>query len=215
MHYPPICQTLECGSLADCPRAPAGRRGFSLVELLSVMAIVSLLMAASSALFRTTGSRAGEPALRMARCIELARAQAVASSQRVAIRFQRNEGGELVMHFLRSRPGLAGGAAKELRRPERFADVVLAAGLTSPKLLANSQHSHPLAAEESLVITADGQVLLGTGARGFPEPAAQLLPSIHLGVQPTRRGQVVAAEQRDVAIVQIQCASGSARVLLP
>ena len=74
---------------------------------------------------------------------------------------------------------------------------------------------HDLAPEESLVINTDGQVLLGTGTTGFPVAAGQLVPSIHLGIRPTRGGQVMAAEQSDVAIVQIQCATGTARVIQP
>jgi hypothetical protein len=72
-----------------------------------------------------------------------------------------------------------------------------------------------LAPGESLVITPDGQVLLGSGSSGFPVPSDQLDPVINLGVQPTIAGRVVDSVRRDVAIVQIQCASGTARVIQP
>jgi len=189
--------------------------GFSLIELLTVMAIISVLMAASGTLFRAVGSKASEPAARMARGIELARAQAVANNISVAIRFVRGDSGELVMRFMRQRPGQTAVQVKDFRRPERFAQIKLAPNLSCPRSAANPQESHALTAEESLVITADGQVMLGTGQSGFPVAGEQLLPAIHLGVQPTRAGQVIASERRDVAIVQIQCATGSARVLSP
>ena len=219
MQIKPSCSVIADGTVSESGRVVRWRAvtagGFALVELLAVMAIIALLMAASSALFRATGSRAGEPAARLARCIELARAQAVANNQRVAIRFVRNDSGELVMRFLRSRVGQAAAQLKDFRRPERFADVVIAPGLACPRQASDAPESHALASEESLVITADGQVLLGSGTNGFPAAAAQMVPAIHLGVQPTRRGQVAAADRRDVAIVQIQCATGTARVLLP
>ena len=198
--------------------------GFTLVEMLVVMTIIMLLMAASSVLFRMPGSRANEPAARMSRCIDLARAQAVANNRSVAIRFDKQEVGsrELVMRFLENRPGKNGATTKEFRRPERFEDIVIAKDLViEPRSgqtevpAAEKQETHPLAAGESLVINSDGQVLLGTGESGFPEVADQLVPLIQLGVQPTRGGKVVAAAKKDIAIVQVQCASGSSRVIQP
>jgi prepilin-type N-terminal cleavage/methylation domain-containing protein len=191
--------------------------GFSLLELLVVMTIISLLMAASGALFRASGSRSVEPAARMARGIELARAQAVAYNRNVAIRFERIDGDthELVMRFLWSRPGQAADQVKEFRRPERFPEMVISPDIARSRQVAETLPSHELAPNEALVINADGQVLLGSGSTGFPEAADELVPSIRLGVQPTRGGRVVAAGRRDVAIVQVQCASGTARVVAP
>ena len=216
----PIDSGMARGTRSHCGRAGEGMHafaagGFSLVELLAVMAIISLMMAVSGVLFRAAGSRSSEPASRMARGIELARAQAVASNISVAIRFLHGDSGELVMRFLRKRPGQSADQVKEFRRPERFPEIRISSDLSCPRTAANPQESHALATTESLVITADGQVMLGTGIDGFPVAAEQLLPAIHLGVQPTRAGQVVAADRYDVAIVQIQCATGSARVLPP
>ena len=198
------------------------RRGFSLIELLTVIAIMSVLLAlGAGALFSSAGSRTSEPALRMARCIELVRAQAVASNRSVAIRFEPPALGasELVMRFEEYWPGLTAGQTLEFRPPERFREITIAPGVViaprggqSPP---TSAAMHDLAPEESLVINTDGQVLLGTGTTGFPVAAGQLVPSIHLGIRPTRGGQVMAAEQSDVAIVQIQCATGTARVIQP
>ena len=198
-------------------------RGFSLVEMLVVMTIIMLLLAASGALFRSPGSRAGEPAARMARCFDLARAQAVANNRSVAIRFDKQEPGsrELMMRFVENRPGKNKATTKEFRRPERFEDIVIAKDVViAPRRgqaavpATATQSIHPLAPGESLVINSDGQVLIGTGESGFPVAADQLVPLIHLGVQPTRGGKVVAAE-KDVAIVQVQCATGSSRVIQP
>jgi prepilin-type N-terminal cleavage/methylation domain-containing protein len=200
-------------------RAETARRGgFSLLELLVVMTIISLLMAASGALFRASGSRSVEPAARMAHGIELARAQAVAHNRNVAIRFERVDGDthELVMRFLWMRPGQAADQVKEFRRAEHFPELAIAPDIARPQQQATETlPSHALAPAESLVITADGQVLLGTGTSGFPLAADELLPSIRLGVQPTRGGRAVAADRRDVSIVQVQCASGTARVTAP
>ena len=204
----------------------AGKNGFSLVEMLVVLAIITLLMAASNVLIRSPRSKAGEPAARLARCIEFARAQAVAGNRKVAVRFDPQPSGEreLVMRFLRSRPGEATDEEiREFRRPERFQDiriskeVVIASASNGKGQSAADSHqdSHALGEEESLVITPDGQVLLGKGGKGFPEAADQLEKVIRLGVQPTVGGRVVPALKRDVAIVQIQCASGTSRVIQP
>ena len=217
------------GSCKEGLRQGMGRQGgFTLVEMLTVISIMSLLMLASNALFRTPGSRALEPAVRIARAIELARAQAVANNRSVAIRFdvQAPASRECVLRFLEDRPGQSAGQIKEFRRPERFQDIVIAKDLViaprrgqpdlaPPAPVPDPSSLHDLAPGESLVINSDGQVLLGTGTTGFPVAAEPLVPLIQLGVQPTRAGQVVAAEQRDFAIVQIQCATGTARVMQP
>jgi len=197
-------------------------RGFSLIELLTVIAIMSVLLAlGAGALFRSAGSRTSEPALRMARCIELVRAQAVASNRSVAIRFEPPALGssELVMRFQEYWPGLTAGQTLEFRPPERFREITIAPGVVIPPRAGQSPPTsaamHDLAPGEMLVINTDGQVLLGTGTTGFPTAAGQLVPTIQLGIRPTRGGQVMAAEQADVAIVQIQCATGTARVIQP
>lgn len=201
------------------------RRGFSLMEMLVVMAILLVLMGASNVLFRMPMSSAGEPAARLVRCIEMARAKAVAANRNVAVRFEPQAAGsrELVLRFLWTRPGQAAAKLKDLefRRAERFSNILISKDVVVPD---GKEPSGPaggaLAARflvpgESLVITPDGQVLLGTGDSGFPVPADQLDPVIHLGVQPTIAGRVVDSVRRDVAIVQIQCASGTARVIQP
>jgi prepilin-type N-terminal cleavage/methylation domain-containing protein len=200
-------------------------RGFSLVEMLTVIAIISLLMAASNVLFRAPVSKAGEPAARIARGIELARARAMATNRKVAIRFDAQVPGsrELVMRFLWSRPGQAAGPeAEEFRRPERFPDMVISKEVVIP---VDTKHPDPAAADapqarflttdESLVINTDGQVLLGTGCKGFPETTDRLEPAIRLGLQPTTGGRVLAGTTKDVAIVEVQCASGTSRILQP
>ena len=201
------------------------RRGFSLVEMLVVIAIIMLMLMASTVLMRSPGSKAGEPAVRIMRSIELARAQAVATNRQVAIRFEPQVAGsrELVMRFLRNRPGQAASSKlDEFRRPERFSDLSLAKGLViapTPKRpdipVLDPQSTHELVAGEALVITADGQVLLGTGATGFPVAAEQLEPVIQIGLQPTIGGKVLPVTQRDFALVLVKCATGTARVIQP
>lgn len=199
------------------PRGNAG--GFSLVEMLFVIAIMTVLMGAGNVLFHSPISKAAEPAARLARCIEMARAQAIATNRNVALRFDEPQADkrELVLRFMWSRPGetVAAGAKQEYRRPERFADMVIAKSSSLPGLSNGLPAAHDLAAGESLVITTDGQVLLGSGTTGFPVAADELQPLIHLGVQPTVAGKVVPSVANDVAIVQIQCASGTARIMQP
>lgn len=190
-----------------------------------VIAIIMILMGASNVLIRTPMSSAGEPAARMVRCIELARAKAVASNRNVALRFepQTADSRELVIRFLWARPGQTTFTLKEMefRRAERFPNIVISKDVVIPDGINRSggvdgalaaRHFEP---GESLVMTPDGQILIGTGSSGFPVSADQLNPIINLGVQPTIAGRVVDSGRRDVAIVQIQCASGTARVIQP
>ena len=205
---------MDCGKRdGKCCRGM--RRGFSLVELLTVMAIVSLLMAAAGGLIGSSGSKSAEPAARIAGSIEFARAQAVARNRSVAIRFERVDTRELVMRFLWTRAGQSGDQVAELRRPERFQNIMIAPDVPRTYLPSESMASHRLAETESLVVTPDGQVFVGTGNKGFPVAADELSPMIHLGIQPTRDGRVVATTKRDVAIVQVQSATGTARVTRP
>jgi len=209
---------MDCGAPAGLRRSGMPR-GFSLVELLTVMAIVSLLMAAANGLLGSTGSRSAEPAARIARGIEFARAQAVAKNRSVAIRFDWIDNRELAMRFLWSRPGQSSGQVAELRRSERLRDLLISPSLETRNQAAGtssgSPPSHHLAASESLVISADGQVFVGTRNRGFPVASDKLLPVIYVGVQPTRNGKVMPADKHDVAVVQVQCATGTARVMPP
>jgi prepilin-type N-terminal cleavage/methylation domain-containing protein len=220
-----VCRTRPHLRVADAACRQGIRRGFSLVEMLVVMSIIVVLMGASNVLFRMPMSSAGEPAARMVRCIEMARAKAVASNRNVAIRFDAQAAGsrELVLRFLWARPGQTASTLKELefRRAERFSNIVISKDVVIPDgketsgSAGGALSARHLAPGESLVITPDGQVLLGTGSSGFPVPADQLDPVINLGVQPTIAGRVVDSVRRDVAIVQIQCASGTARVIQP
>ena len=196
-------------------RRGARWRGFSLVELLAVIVIVSLLMAAASGLLGSAGSRSMEPAARIAHGIEYARAQAVAKNRDVAIRFDWIDNRELAMRFLWTRPGQAATEVAELRRSERLMNIVISPALAPRNPVPDGLPAHHLAADESLVVSPDGQVFVGTGSRGFPVADDELLPVIYVGVQPTRDGKVIPSEKRDVAIVQVQCATGTARVMQP
>jgi hypothetical protein len=184
------------------------------VELLTVMVIVMVLMAITNSLISGTGSRSIEPAARIARGIEFARAQAVARNRSVAVRFDWIDNRELAMRFLWTRPGQSADQVAELRRPERLLDVVISPRLAPREPGADSRlPAHHLATDESLVVRPDGQVYVGTGNRGFPVATDELRPIIYVGVQPTRNGKVVPAEKRDVAVVQVQCATGTARIM--
>lgn len=190
-------------------------RGFSLVELLAVMVIVSLLLAAASGFLGSAAPRSTEPAATIAHGIEYARAQAVAKNRSVAIRFDWIDNRELAMRFLWTRPGQATTEVTELRRSERLMNIVISPKLAPRNGVPEVLPAHHLAADESLVVSPDGQVFVGTGSRGFPVATDELLPVIYVGVQPTRDGKVIPAEKRDVAIVQVQCATGTARVMPP
>lgn len=230
MHRKYIGSRPDCGKGLQSRVAAGGycrsrMQGFSLVEMLVVIAIIVVLIGASNVLFQSPVSRAGEPANRMVRCIEMARAKAVASNRNVAIRFDEQAAGsrELVMRHLWARPGQTASTLKELefRRAERFLDIVISGDVVIPEgedpsfSAGGAPSARHLEPGDSLVMTPDGQILRGTGSSGFPVVADQLDPAIAIGVQPVIAGRIVKSVRRDVAIVEIQCASGTARVIQP
>jgi hypothetical protein len=77
------------------------------------------------------------------------------------------------------------------------------------------ERAHELVDGEALVVNADGQVFVGAGEGPMPVAATRLMPLIHIGVQPIRAGKVVPVLRNDVAVVQVQCATGTARVVSP
>lgn len=206
---------------ASSPRS--AYRGFTLMELLAVIAIMLILLQAAAVLFRSPISKAAEPAARISRSIALARATAVASNSKVILRFgQETAGlnGELVVRFYKIRTGLtAKEDLEEFRRAEHFPNIDLAElpGLTENSGGGASPGESPsfLALDESLVFTADGQVMRGTGETGVPATNEQLENGISIGVQPTVAGIVVKSVEEDVAMVKIQCATGTSRVIKP
>lgn len=185
------------------------------MELLVVIAIISMLMVAASSLLRSTGSKSGEPAARIARAIEMARAQAVAGGRNIALRFDHQTGQrDSILRFIQVRPD-GTGELMETRRGEVFRDIIVSPTVEPAGLPQAPEGAHLLADGEALVFNADGQVFVGTGDTGFPVAAGQLAPVIHIGVQPTRGGKVLEALRHDVAVVQVQGATGTARVLQP
>lgn len=217
VQYRPDIIDPSAWSLPGSPRRHR-RRGFSLVEMLVVIVIMILLMGAANVLMHSPVSRVAEPASRLARCIELARAQAVAGNRNVALRFDAPDAGgrERVLRFLAVRPGepLASGRY-EFRRPEKFADIRIAASSELSLKGEALPDAHDLGEKESLVVTPDGQVFVGTGSDGFPTASEEMVGYIQIGVQPTFGGKVRAASTRDFALIQIQCASGSVRMIQP
>lgn len=192
-------------------------RGFSLLEMLVVMAIMLILTASSSILFEAPVSKAGEPSARLARCIDMARATAIASNRTVALRFdpQPSGGQELVLRFLWVRPGVAPvGAPNQFRRPEYFNNIALSNSVAIQGRVVDPE-VHKLAAGESIVLTTDGQALLGTGKDGFPKAEDELRRGIELGIQATAGGKVRGRLEKDVAIVSIRSASGTAIAIQP
>lgn len=187
------------------------------------MAIMMILLQASTVLFRSGVSKSAEPAAHISRSIALARATAVALNSKVIMRFGQQAPGsksELVLRFYRIRSGLtADKDLEEFRRAERFPNIVLAkiSGLenTSGEGTPPDEDSTFLVAGESLVFTADGQVMRGTGETGVPTTSEQLANGISIGIQPTVAGNVVKSVEKDVAVVRIQCASGTSRVIYP
>jgi hypothetical protein len=185
--------------------------------MLVVMAIMLILTASSSVLFDAPVSKAGEPSARLARCIDMARATAIAANRTVALRFdpQPVGGQDLVLRFLWARPGAAtAGAPSQFRRAEYFPNIALSDSVAIRGRIVEPD-IHKLAAGESIVLTTDGQALVGTGKDGFPKAEDELRQGIELGIQATAGGKPRARLGKDVAIVSIRSASGTAIAIQP
>lgn len=200
---------MYCGSIANTwQRRLSG--GFSLIELLAVIAIISTLLALGGSMLWQGRSRSAPAGATLASCIDLARSQAVARNRTVWLRIapDRKDPENLEMRFFRDDPReAAGDDPLEFRRPVRLEQMMIQQDL--PDFGDRPEVDMPITLTEggTLVIRPGGEIRLLPDTAGFPEAPASLVGRLEIGLQATRGGRAHPVKGDAVAI-QIQGLSG-------
>ena len=198
------------------------RRGFTLVEMLVVIAVISLLMTAAGPVFDslTTSQSPGVVASTVSGQLERARQHAISKNTYVWMRLGAvaEEPNDFFIGVYESLDGTNNAAnAKGVWTAPRFPNVKLSNALDSslarPAVSAANQPAS--AAWVRFTPVGEAWVIPGLATESRiklvpPNTTGTLVRWTEFGIQPTRRGQVPDSMKRDVASVQLSGLTGQA-----
>ncbi len=196
------------------------RRGVTLVEMLVVIAVMSLLMTAAGPVFDslTTSQSPGVVASTLAGQLERARQHAISKNTYVWMRLGvvAEEPNEFFIGVYESLDGTNNAAnAKGVWTAPRFPNMKLSGSLdpslVRPTVSAANQPSN--AAWVRFTPTGEAWVISGVATESRiklvpPTATGTLVRWTEFGIQPTRRGQVPESLKRDIASVQLSGLTG-------
>lgn len=192
-------------------------RGFSLIELLTVISIIAVLLTLGGSVLWQTRSRSTAAGATLASCIDLARSRAAARNRMVWLRIapDRSDPANLEVRFFREEADEDPEADPvEFRRPVRLEQMMI-----QPELPAFADRPEVEAAETlksggTVIIRPSGEVHLVEEVEDFPEPPETLTALLEIGLQATRGGPDHPVKG-DAVAVQIHGLSGTPTVYKP
>ena len=201
------------GQVKSLGRGPAGPGGFTLVEMLAVLAIIAILMSLAVGAMRAPVSRSGLAANQISGALGYARSFAVARNRTVWVRLAvpDDEPNDLELLFYFSANGSgAQDSIEQFRRRTVIEDLTISNTLDEFGDRPEAPLEARLDTEGFILFSPAGEAHLAQGTGdGFPSPDAQLRRTIELGIQPTRAGRVVGNLQTEISALHIQGSSGA------
>lgn len=184
--------------------------GFSLIELLTVIAIIVVLLTLGGSLLWQGRSRSAAAGATLASCIDFARSHAVARNRTVWLRLapDRNDPATIELRFFR---GTAAGPGEEepeeFRRPVRLEQMMFRSEAPDFGGRPDVEMPQVSAAGATLILLPGGEIGMQLETEGFPGPPDELVALMEICVQATRGGNDRPVDG-DIAAVQIQGLSG-------
>jgi len=204
--------------LAHLPRRASLQRGFSLVELLAVITIMSILLGFAVKSIRPPVSRSNVAAVKIAHGLDMVRRFAVAKNRTVWVHFadDENEPGTLRMSSHYSSDGsLDSDSVIQFKRPQQFDDISISTDVGTFIERPNPTGTIRLNAGDWMVLRADSQVFAATGEDAPPTQSDTLAPVIEICVQATNNGRVTKSSERDVSVIHLHGPTGESSVYEP
>lgn len=201
------------GQVKSRGRGLAGPGGFTLVEILAVLAIIVILMSLAVGAMKAPVSRSELAATEISGALNYARAFAVARNRTVWVRLAapEDEPNDLELRFYFSADGSGTeDSIEQFRRRTVLEDLTISNTLDNFGDRPDAPAEARLDAEGIILFSPAGEAHLVQGTEGgFPSPDAQLRSTIELGIQPTRAGRVAGNLQNEISALHIQGSSGA------
>jgi prepilin-type N-terminal cleavage/methylation domain-containing protein len=204
----------DCMDMAFCRRRPAG---FSLLEMLVVVAIIVLLLGISGTALMQRGSRSVPAGATLGSSLDLARSRAVALNRTVWVTIAPDpeHPEDLELRFFREdRPGADDRPVSEFRRPVKLEQMILKSDLPPFGDRRRVAAKVPLTQGATVTFRPTGEAHLSGGTGGFPEVPDTVEGLLEIGIQATR-GEPGRPVEKDFAAVQLSGLSGQSIVHAP
>ena len=192
------------------------RAGFSLVEMLAVMLIMTILLTLGIGAMKSSGSRGKPAAIEISRSLSYARAYAVAQNLNAWVKFsipeEKEEDLELRFYYSLDSSG-TDDSMTQFRRRIVMENLRVSNQLEDFDNRPDTPAEARLDLEGTIVFTPSGEAYLGTSTSDrVPPPGPEIRRLVEIGIQPTLDGRVTDRLKSDLAALQIQGSPGTSIV---